>query len=276
MKTKHSAEHYCSRIKQKLEDLLPQSTHSLHQAMRYSVLNGGKRIRPKLIYLTGSALGCPLEKLDTAAACIEMIHCYSLIHDDLPAMDDDDFRRNQPSCHKKFDEATAILAGDALLSLAIEAIVNDHLLKHETQCQLIKIISQANADMVLGQSLDLNFNSSLLNLEHISLIHSTKTASLFQAATSMAATVSECDKHLYNKLSLLGNQIGLAFQIRDDIIDHASSSINEPSYVNAIGHEKAEQALEQIVQRCLDLLSLLPFENTELRALVKNCAHRVL
>jgi len=261
------------RIENTLSALLPQSQHPLHQAMRYSVLNGGKRLRPLLVYTTGVALGCSLAQLDPAAAAIEMVHCYSLIHDDLPAMDNDDFRRNQPTCHKQFNEATAILAGDALPCLAIDTIIKGGYSAMQ-QVQLIELLNQANSTMILGQSLDCQFDAASLKLETINQIHQTKTGALFEAAILMAATISQCDSHTYTQLRSFAQKLGLAYQIQDDLLDYAQEDNQTPSYPNAIGVEASEKTLNELRQQCQALLEKLALHHSGLVELLNRCTAR--
>ena len=250
------------RVEHYLQELLPQTDARLHRAMRYSVLNGGKRLRPQLVYVAGLSFGCSLTQLDPAAAAIELLHCYSLIHDDLPAMDDDDMRRDQPSCHIQFDEATAILAGDALLGLAFSAV---------NHSQQVQILAHANAQMVLGQSLDLQFTSAHMQLEHINTIHLTKTAALFEAAILLAASLTSCSPEQYTQCQQLGQTLGLAFQIQDDLLDHQDDEPHLPTYPNAIGIEKSQQILKQHVQECYAILSRLPSDTSLLADLINDC-----
>jgi farnesyl diphosphate synthase len=195
----------------------------LHQAMKYSVLAGGKRIRPMLVYASGEALGLDLGKLDGIACAVEIIHTYSLIHDDLPAMDDDDFRRGNPTCHRAFDEATAILAGDALQALAFEILASDPSLSElpDTQIKVIRDIARAcgSSGMAGGQALDLAAVGNSLSHEELSHMHSMKTGALIKASATAVALFAGTKPELFEKLENFGADIGLAFQIHDDILD---------------------------------------------------------
>jgi farnesyl diphosphate synthase len=192
--------------------------------MRYSVLGGGKRVRPALVYATAAAVGLPQSTVTAAACAVEMIHAYSLIHDDLPAMDDDDLRRGRPTCHKAFDEATAILAGDALQVLAFEVLATDPLLPTEPaiRLQLVRVLAQASgtAGMAGGQALDLAAEGQSLNLAAITDIHARKTGALIRASVLMAAA---CQPSLsqsgHAALDRYAVCVGLAFQIQDDLLD---------------------------------------------------------
>ena len=197
----------------------------LNQAMSYSSLSGGKRLRPLLVYLCGIALQVPLEQLDASAAAIELIHCYSLIHDDLPAMDDDDLRRGQASCHRAFDEATAILAGDALQSLAFQIIAEakPQILKAEQKVRLIACLASASGmqGMVAGQSLDLSaLSTRQVSPEELAKIHKLKTGRLLEAAIELAihscANIGDAENAGLRQFS---RHFGLAFQMQDDFLD---------------------------------------------------------
>lgn len=216
-----------ARIENELATRLPlesQSPERLHQAMRYSVLNGGKRVRPVLIYATGEALGIPESQLDAAACAIELIHAYSLVHDDLPAMDDDDLRRGRPTCHKAFDEATAILVGDALQVLAFQILAGDSRLPQDPSCRLrlIEILAKESGTtgMAGGQALDLAAQGRQLSLAEIEHMHACKTGALIRASVMMAAACApSLTEQTTSALERYSTAIGLAFQIQDDLLD---------------------------------------------------------
>lgn len=214
-----------ARIEQQLEHSLPSVTDTpatLHQAMRYSVLTGGKRIRALLVYTTGETFGASLAALDVPAVCVELVHSYSLVHDDLPAMDDDDLRRGKASCHKAFGEATAILAGDALQSLAFELLVRKTPYYSEsTQLEMIRLLSQAigSRGMAGGQMLDIEGESGLLSKKEVDIIHQLKTGALIRASVLIGARVANVTKHELSCLEKFAEIMGIAFQIRDDILD---------------------------------------------------------
>ncbi|MBL6900226.1 MAG: polyprenyl synthetase family protein [SAR86 cluster bacterium] len=218
---------YQSRINKQLEGLLPRDDSILSSAMRYSVLNGGKRLRPILVYLTSELGNAKNDSLDTLAGAIELIHCYSLIHDDLPSMDNDDLRRGNPTTHKKYDEATAILAGDALQPLAFELLSQ---IDAPDQSKLAIINNIANAcghlGMVGGQIKDIHSND-IKDVEALDLMHSQKTGRLIQTSLETAAILCGLSANEISMLSEYGSKIGLAFQIQDDIID-----IESPSYIS--------------------------------------------
>jgi farnesyl diphosphate synthase len=204
----------------------------LERAIHYSVFNGGKRLRPILVYMTGEALGVPLNKLDAAAAAVELIHCYSLIHDDLPAMDDDDLRRGKPSCHKAFDEATAILAGDALQTLAFQILSDSKLNPISPNQQIFMINTLAKKSgregMVGGQALDIaaEGKSDLLDLEELRQIHQKKTGALIEASVLLGAIPANREDNALVQLQNYARFIGLSFQVQDDILDIEGSPEN--------------------------------------------------
>jgi len=215
------------RLERSFDSWLPAAvTHpaTLHDAMRYTVMDGGKRIRPTLVYAGGQAIGATPESLDRAACAIELIHAYSLIHDDLPAMDDDDLRRGKPSCHRAFGEATAILAGDALQSLAFQVLSSEtgNGVSESTRLRMIKTLALAagSRGMAGGQAIDLAATGQQLNIAELEDMHIHKTGALIRASVVLGAL---CGKDTapadIEKLDHYAKCIGLAFQIRDDILD---------------------------------------------------------
>lgn len=232
-------ESYQARVNQKLEVLLPDDDSILISAMRYSVLNGGKRLRPILAYLTGELNDTEAEYIDTLASSLELIHCYSLIHDDLPAMDDDELRRGNLTTHKKFDEATAILAGDALQPLAFE-LISTIKTSDRNKVQMISSLSEACGylGMVGGQIKDINSNQ-IKDVESLDSMHSEKTGSLIQASIETAGILSGLSASDIESLKEYGEKIGLAFQIQDDIIDIESpASVSGKDQGSDIGKDK--------------------------------------
>ena len=230
---------YQARVNQKLEALLPDDDSILISAMRYSVLNGGKRLRPILAYLTGELNDTEAEYIDTLASSLELIHCYSLIHDDLPAMDDDELRRGNPTTHKKFDEATAILAGDALQPLAFE-LISTIKTSDRNKVQMISSLSEACGylGMVGGQIKDINSNQ-IKDVESLDSMHSEKTGRLIQASIETAGILSGLSASDIESLKEYGGKIGLAFQIQDDIIDIESpASVSGKDQGSDIGKDK--------------------------------------
>ena len=232
----------------------------LYDAMCYSTLGGGKRIRPIIVYTIGASYGVAKENLDSAACALELIHCYSLVHDDLPAMDDDDFRRGKLSCHKKFDEATAILVGDALQTLAFEILaVPNADLSPITQLCMIKTLAAVSGSngIVGGQTRDIKASIENTSLKDIDKIHIEKTASLFDAAVNLA-TLAYSDK----KRNSFGVLLGKAFQLQDDLLEATNANINKPldsdikndkiTHHRFIGLENAQKLLEKYYQEAKD------------------------
>ena len=252
------------------EDTVP--TH-LHTAMRYAVVGGGgKRVRPILVYAAGHTVGIEPARLDGIASALEIIHAYSLIHDDLPAMDDDDLRRGRPTCHMAFDEATAILAGDALQALAFEIICNDETMNVDaaTRLQLIKELTAASGSLGMagGQAVDLASVGKKLDLAQLEEMHRLKTGALIRASVLMGALISnECDTQTLSKLDQYSQYVGLAFQVQDDILDVISDTetlgkpqgsdieLNKPTFPELMGLESSQQYAMQLHQQALDCLS---------------------
>lgn len=254
------------RVNAALDKCLPiddPPEHNLAEAIRYSVVGGGKRIRPIMVYAAGEAMGVKRELMDAPACAVEMIHAYSLIHDDLPAMDDDDLRRGQPTCHKAFDEATAILAGDALQALAYEILTDETCtsLPDQHRMQMLKLLTQASGahGMAGGQAVDLASVGKTLTLEQLEAMHRLKTGALIRASILLGAM---CNPDISTEeLNILDNYsrcIGLSFQIQDDILDIISDTETlgkpqgsdqeqqKPTYPSILGLEASKQrALEQ-------------------------------
>ncbi len=229
-------------VYKRMNDLLPEnfSNSRIVEAMRYSALSEGKRIRPFLVIASGKIFGLSaLASLNTATA-IEFIHCYSLIHDDLPAMDNDDYRRGQPTNHKKFDEATAILAGDSLLTYAFEILAqiqthNDAVVR----CELIKTIAKATGFMGMagGQMMDIEKANKKISKEELANLHRLKTGELFMASAESGAILGHASVDERKALRYFANDLGLAFQIRDDILDHQGINIGKINLDEAV-HKK--------------------------------------
>ncbi len=267
---------YQSRIEQVLDRYLqlPEpGTPRLLEAMRYSVLGGGKRLRPVLVYCTGEALGAPLESLDAAAAAVELIHAYSLIHDDLPAMDDDDLRRGQPTCHKAFDEGTAILAGDALQCLAFEVLAANRAgsMPPAAQLQALRVLAQGigTAGMAGGQAIDLEAVGHRLDLTQLQDMHRRKTGALLKASVLLGAICAGVtDGPEYAALDHFGAELGLAFQIQDDILDvegdvttlgkavGADAALDKPTYPSLLGLARARALAQEARDTALTSLVL--------------------
>lgn len=214
---------YCSQIVDaELDKLIPSAETAperLYEAIRWSVFAGGKRFRPALCLAVGNAFGADEKKLLSTASAIEMIHTYSLIHDDLPAMDDDDLRRGRATCHVKFDEATAILAGDILQTLAFQAIVKDGNLSDRTKVKLIAELADSAAKMVDGQQLDLDGEGKTISLEDLEKIHQNKTGAMISASARGGAIIAEANEKELNSITNYASKLGLLFQITDDLLD---------------------------------------------------------
>jgi len=236
------------------------ATPRLLEAMRYSTLAGGKRVRPILVYATGEALGASLEVLDAAAAAVELIHVYSLVHDDLPAMDNDDLRRGRPTCHRAFDEATAILVGDALQARAFEVLANGPAsIPASARIEMLRVLADAigTRGMAGGQAIDLESVKQLLGKPELERMHRQKTGALIQASVLLGA-ISAGSQDIPERAALaeFGAEIGLAFQIQDDILDvegtttalgkraGADADRIKPTYPSVLGlQESREEAL---------------------------------
>jgi farnesyl diphosphate synthase len=256
------------------EDLVPQR---LHAAQRYAVLGGGKRLRPLLVYFTGEVLQVAPDALDAPAAAVELIHSYSLVHDDLPAMDDDDLRRGRPTTHRAFDEATAILAGDALQVLAFSLLSRDRTsgIDSEARLRMVQILADASgtAGMAGGQAMDLAAVGRVLNLDELESMHRLKTGALIRASVLMAAACAPTlNAAEWNALDGYAQDIGLAFQIQDDILDvegsteeigktaGADAARDKPTYPSLLGLDVAKARARDLMQRACDRLALLGAE----------------
>ena len=246
---------YQNRINSKLESLLPFDDSLLSEAIRYSVLGGGKRLRPILVYLIGELGNAENDSLDILAGSLEIIHCYSLIHDDLPSMDDDDLRRGKPTTHKKYDEATAILAGDALQPFAFELVTTINI-SDKNKLSIIKSLAQACGyqGMVGGQIKDIH-SENIKDVKSLDIMHSQKTGRLIQSSIETAGILSDLSKQDIESLIEYGDKIGLAFQIQDDIID-----IESPSTVS--GKDQGSD----IEKDKLTYPSIVGIENSKARA----------
>jgi geranylgeranyl diphosphate synthase type II len=219
----------------------------IHEAMRYSVFPGGKRIRPILALSTGEALGGDFQKLIALAAALEMIHTYSLIHDDLPAMDDDDYRRGQPSTHKKFGEAIALLAGNGLLIRAFQLLV-----EFPAVLDQICRATGTTQGMLAGQVMDLEMQGKPFSAQQLEQIHSAKTGALIQASVCCAALLSGASEEAYKRLNSFGQKIGLVFQIVDDILDSSQDSNMSPAtYPATYGLQKSREIAIELVEKAI-------------------------
>mgnify|MGYP005738036499 FL=1 len=287
-------EHNLSRINKALLESLPEENFSeITQAIHYSVMSGGKRLRPQLMLLMADALKVDVSNktIDLMAAAGELIHCYSLIHDDLPAMDDDDFRRGQLSCHKKFDEATAILAGDAIQPLSLEILtsIKDNNLSDSTKSEIINIFAKACGPkgMVEGQNLDIKSENKLLNEDELDRIHFLKTGKLIEACIlSVCLLKKEIKEKEVEKLIKFSKKFGLAFQIRDDILDVVGNENeigkpvgsderkNKSTYASVLGISRSQSKAEKLSKDAIDILISLPYETSRLEDLCKMIVER--
>lgn len=286
-------QYWQERLETQLLASLPSANKApekLHQAMRYSALNGGKRVRPLLVYLTGMTLGAKTEDLDKAAVAVEMIHCYSLIHDDLPAMDDDDLRRGQPTCHIQFDQATAILAGDALHTQAFE-VLTEALSSQAApqQLDMIRFLAQASGSLGMGggQAIDLESTNKSIDINILENMHRMKTGALIKASVLLGAyCAGKIDEQDRQSLEQYADAIGLAFQVQDDILDIESDTetLGKPqgsdlakqknTYPALLGLNGSKQKLQDLLQLALQALEKLPYNTDALADLARYINNR--
>ena len=282
------------RIENVLDDLLVPANRppqKLHEAMRYVALGNGKRIRPMLVYATGQALNMPLEKLNIPACAIELIHAYSLVHDDLPAMDDDDLRRGRPTCHIKFDEATAILAGDALQTLAFQLLArnaNSEFTEHTRLAMIEELaIASGSRGMCGGQAIDLASTGKNLDIVELENMHIHKTGARIRASVKLGALASEnASEEQCKRLDHYAKCIGLAFQIHDDILDvegetgtlgktkGKDAAQNKPTYPGIIGLDAAKEKADLLIQDALQQLTIFDQSADPLRGLAEYIVNR--
>lgn len=288
--------HYRSRANQALDQRLPAADlhpGDLHQAMRYAVLGGGKRIRPVLVYSAGAAVGAMLEALDGPACAVEFIHAYSLIHDDLPAMDNDELRHGRPTCHRAFGEALAILAGDALQALAFQVLSQDPAMISDSviRMRMLGLLAQAagSRGLVGGQAIDLAaVGRNDLTLAELENMHIHKTGALIRASVLLGAfSRPEVESTVLERLDRYAKCIGLAFQIRDDILDvvgdtatlgktqGADRALNKPTYPALLGLDGAREHARALHQEALASLGPLGSEADPLRWLATYIVERV-
>ena len=269
------------RFEDVLDALLPAEDREpslLHRAMRYSALAGGKRFRPVLAYATGTALGVAETQLDAVAAAIEIIHSYSLIHDDLPAMDDDDLRRGRPTCHQAFDEATAILAGDALQALAFEILSSS---LHRTSPNCLAVVNElaracGSTGMAGGQALDLGAVGRRISEGELRTMHRLKTGALIRAAVRMPCLLAGAGEETLSRLDSYASRVGLAFQVHDDILDVtgdsqligkstlADAALDKPTFPSILGLDASREEALRLRDEAIDSLAGLPMDTTVL------------
>lgn len=289
-----SQQYYQQRNNQQLAQLLaaqPFAEQRLIKAMEHGTLLGGKRARPFLTYVTGQMLGASCDDLDTPAAAVECIHAYSLIHDDLPAMDDDGLRRGQPTCHIAFDEATAILAGDALQTLAFEIMAAGSLSKdgEKYRVQMIRELAQASgaAGMCMGQALDLAAEGQHVSLQQLETIHRHKTGALIRCAIRLGALAAgDKGADVLPQLNQYADAIGLAFQVQDDILDVISDTetlgkpqgsdveLEKSTYPALLGLEGAKEKAQQLYHEALQALDAIPYNTEQLEVFARYVIER--
>jgi farnesyl diphosphate synthase len=262
-----------SRFEDVLKRLLPPADATpqrLHAAMRYSVLEGGKRVRPLLAYAAGELSNAPVERVEIAAAAVELIHAYSLVHDDMPCMDDDVLRRGKPTCHVEYDEATALLVGDALQSLAFQ-LLSEHRLSDDAakQLNMVKLLAVASGSrgMAGGQAIDLASVGKQLTLPELEQMHIHKTGALIRAAILLGAHCGNLNQAQLDKLDRYGKCIGLAFQVVDDVLDSEADTAtlgktagkdadnDKPTYVTLLGAQAAKKMAAELHREALDALA---------------------
>jgi len=282
-----------SRVETALEKLLPGVEHAparLHAALRYAVLGGGKRVRPLLTYAAGELVGADPERVDVVAGAVELIHAYSLVHDDLPCMDDDKLRRGKPTVHVEFDEATALLVGDSLQSLAFQAL-SEHVLAADPQRQLAMIATLARAagsrGMAGGQAIDLQSVGQRLSVPELEFMHVHKTGALIRASIQLGAMCADSTGAVdLDALDRFAKVAGLGFQLVDDVLDAESStatlgktagkdaSDNKPTYVTVLGVEQSRTLADEMFDESLAALDLLPQGGARLRDIARFIFHR--
>ena len=289
---------YQQRVEKALETVLPAATSEpqrLHEAVRYSVLGGGKRVRPLLVYATGEALGLSLHLLDMPALSIELMHAYSLVHDDLPSMDDDDLRRGKKTTHIAFDEATAVLAGDALQTLSFDILSRPlQGISSKNHLKMLNILASASglSGMVKGQAIDLSAVGKTLTEAQLEKMHRHKTGALIRASVLMATYCSsepDSQETREKRLALqnYADAIGLAFQVRDDILDIQSDTetlgkqqgadlaADKPTYPSIIGMTASKEKLFHLHQKAVDSVEGFGYEADALREIAAFIVKRI-
>lgn len=284
--------HTQSLVESALAEQLPGSNsipHRLHEAMRYSALGGGKRIRPLLAFAAGELTSAPRERLASAACAVELIHAYSLVHDDLPCMDDDVLRRGRPTCHVEFDEATALLVGDALQTRAFEILSAPGLADPARQLEMMHLLAHASGSqgMCGGQAIDLASVGKALNQPELELMHALKTGALIRAAVLLGALCGEpLQPEAREQLDRFAKRAGLLFQVVDDILDCTASTAtlgktagkdeaaDKPTYVSLLGLEGAKAYAEELRSDALSALACFGPKARRLTELADYICHR--
>lgn len=281
---------WLARIERTLDDVLPEANRSperLHAAMRHAVLGGGKRLRPMLVYAAGASHHADPEALDVAAAAVELIHAYSLVHDDLPAMDDDNLRRGRPTVHVAFDEATAILAGDALQSLAFECLAGAPT-RAEIRVRLLRSLAEAAGShgMCGGQALDLQATGQQQSCDALQLMHRAKTGALIRVSVRMGALIGGADHAGMTQLDEFANALGLAFQIRDDLLDiegdagqlgktaGKDAAQNKSTFPSVLGIDATRRQLQSLSAQMQSALDSMDASADPLRELARFAVER--
>ncbi|MDP1653329.1 MAG: polyprenyl synthetase family protein [Rhodocyclaceae bacterium] len=282
------------RTEAALEHWLPPATTAparLHAAMRYSTLGGGKRMRPLLCHAAGEALGADPQQVDAAACAVELIHAYSLVHDDLPCMDDDVLRRGRPTCHVEYDEATALLVGDALQTLAFQILAEAPVTPTpscERRLSMLVLLAQAagSRGMAGGQAIDLAAIGMALTVEELEFMHIHKTGALIRAAVLLGAHAGNADEATLQSLGHFANRAGLLFQVVDDILDAEGSTItlgktagkdavqDKPTYVSMLGLVRAKELAARLHAEARAALATCPVDTGRLDSLTDYIAHR--
>lgn len=283
---------YTRRISDKLDEALPKSAEPprrLHEAMRYSVFNGGKRMRPLLVYATGECLGVDTDYLDAPAMAIELIHAFSLVHDDLPSMDDDDLRRGHPTVHRKFDEATAILAADALQPLAFQVLAAMPGTGSGKRIRLVETVARAcgSLGMTGGQSIDLSSEGQSLSKTELEQMYALKTGALIEASVTTASCLAgELPDDRQRALLAYARNIGVAFQIKDDILDvegetkvigkqaGADRRLAKATYPSLFGIDAARQRCDRLFEAGMQQLEIFEDDAEALRWLARYIVER--
>jgi len=262
-----------ARFEEVLRGLLPRAEiapQRLHEAMRYAVLDGGKRVRPLLAFAAGELAGAEVARVDIAAAAVELIHAYSLVHDDMPCMDDDVLRRGKPTCHVQYDEATALLVGDSLQTLAFQLLA-EHRLNDEAarQLEMVKLLALASGSrgMAGGQAIDLASVGKSLTLPELEFMHIHKTGALIRAAVLLGAQCGSVSVEQLDRLDHFGKLIGLAFQVVDDVLDCEADTAtlgktagkdadnDKPTYVSLLGIQGARDMAQRLHREALETLA---------------------
>ena len=283
---------YRKRVNTRLQNYLSSICSKGHfqselkNVMSYSVLAGGKRFRPILTYTTASLYDIDLIKVDACACAIELIHIYSLIHDDLPAMDNDDMRHNQPSSHKTFGEAQAILAGDGIQALAFEVLSRDESIQPDIRIELLKLLAISAYEMADGQSIDLSVVSKKVDIEFLNNMHKKKTGSLISCAVKFAALIDNINLKDSDILDSYSNNIGLAYQIQDDVLDITSTEEvlgkrqnsdlvrDKPTYPAILGLDESIKVYQDLYKKAIDEISSLSVNEKPLRKLTEKLMER--